>query len=790
MVTKLAEDLFAPKSIAIIGASGREGSVGYSSLDNLLKSGYNGRIYPINPKREEIFGLKTYKSLLDIPEEEEIQCAVVITPARTVPGIIEQCGQKGVGVAVIISAGFKEIGGEGAELEKQISEIANKHKIRILGPNVLGHMNTWERINTSFASQQPIKGKIAFASQSGAFCTSILDWSLQQYVGFSFFVSLGNKVANVGIDEIDMLEMWKNDDNTNVIMMYLEGITNGPKFIEVAKEVSRIKPIIILKSGTTASGSRAVSSHTGSLAGADMAYDAAFKQSGVIRAHGAQELFDFSLAFDKLREKLPKGDRLAIITNAGGPGIMATDEFESRNLRVASFSKETITTLKEKLPHTASVYNPVDVVGDADSTRYKVAVETIIKDSNVDGILVILTPQSMTEIEKTAELIVDASKETNKPIMTCFIGGNDVEPAIKILHESGVPNFAYPERAAVCYKSLLKYSNYLKAVNKGIIRSSTGIVTKPLKKIVKDPSRLVTRPVRSVGRPVAGFFGFDKKSIVFKVFNEVLQDNRVSLTEVEAKRVLRAYHVPVPTEYLVTTEEEAVSFSSKIGFPVAMKIVSPQIHHKTDVGGVRLNIADEKEAQVSYNQIMTSAGQFRPDATLTGVLVSPMVPKGKEIIIGQTRDPQFGPLIMFGLGGIYVELLKDVSFRVSPLTEEDCYSMIDEIQTSKLLKGFRGDKPADIDAIVETLLQVDRLMRDFDEIVEFDINPMVVYDKGKGVLCLDSKMTLKFTEPVKLTREEEELDVDEALDILEQETLKKTESDTTNKEELTNKEEE
>ncbi len=696
------------KSIAVIGASRNKMAVGHAILKNLITMGFPGDIYPVNPKADQILGLKCYSSVKDIPNP--IDMAVISVPAVIVPQVLEECGQKKIPFTVIISAGFKEIGPEGAERERLLAKVAKKYNIRILGPNTVGFMDTHAKINATFAANSPLKGNIALASQSGAFCTAILDWSLKSGIGFSQFVALGNKIKDVGITEIDLLKQWKDDPNTKVMLFYLEEISDGQRFMEVAREVSQVKPIIVVKSGTSESGAKAIASHTGSLAGSDQAYWAAFKQSGVIRALTAQELFDLAMAFSL--SEYPSGDAIAIVTNAGGMGIMAADEVERSGLRLSSFDKETITTLRKHLPPTAAVLNPVDVIGDATPERYKLAIETVLKDENVSGVVAILSPQAMTAPEDIAQVIVELRKHSKKPILAAFTGGYLMEKAHQLLIKNGIPAYVFPEQA---------------------VRSMAGLV---------QYQRLVTELKRekTVKRhfPVSD----DLRIKVRKIFTNAALEHRTMLTEEEAKTIVSLCGIRIPKEKLVRSKDEAMIAAEEIGFPVAMKIVSPDIPHKTDVGGVVLNITSLDELFEAYDAIITNVSRYVPRARIAGLLVTEMLPPAREVIFGMTRDPQFGPVLMFGLGGIYVEVLKDVTFRIAPITEQQARRMIEEIKTYPLLRGVRGQEPADLEAIVDILLKLSDLSLNFPEIVEMDINPAFVFEQGKGMVALDVKMTL------------------------------------------------
>lgn len=689
-----------PRGVAVVGASTSPDKLGYQVLHNIIRYSYEGAVYPINPTATEILGLKAYPSVLDCPDPVDL--AVVLVPNKAVPGVMEQCGQRGMKGAVVITAGFREVGPHGKALEQQVIEIIRKYGMRMVGPNVLGIIDTVCKLNASFAAGMPERGKIAFMSQSGALCTSILDMALGQGIGFSRFYSIGNKAD---INELDLVTAWADDPETRAIMAYLEGITNGPEFIRIASRVTRHKPIIAIKSGTTSAGSAAVSSHTGTLAGSEAAYDAAFKQSGIIRAGSVQELFDFAQAF--ARQPLLESNAIAVITNAGGPGIMASDAIEHAGLRLASLTPETKQALQAKLPAAASVANPVDVLGDALADRYAMAIEQVLADPTVSALLVVLTPQTMTQIPETAEALGRLSKAYNKPCFGAFMGDAAIKKGVEIMRSYGVPNYQVPERAVAAIAAMWRYRNWLN-----------------------------TPPLHVEAFPV------DREKVK-AIFARVRSQGRVTIGDAEARDVMEAYGIPLPKSGLAATPDEAVALAESIGYPVVMKIASPDILHKSDIGGIKLNITSAAEVRDAFDLLVYRAQRFMPDATIWGCQVQQMVKGGREVIIGMNRDPQFGPLLMFGLGGIYVEALKDVTFRVAPIDRRSATEMLDEIRSYRLLRGVRGEKPSDRAAIVDTLLRVSQLVTDFPEIVELDINPLMVFEQGRGVLGIDMRLALK-----------------------------------------------
>ena len=698
----MLEGFFKPNAVAIVGASTKPGKLGYSVLANVIESGYKGNIYPINPGATQIYGYQCYPSVLDLPETPDL--AVIVIPYNTVPAALRECGEKGIKSVVIISAGFREASVEGAEREQEVIQIAKKYGIRIIGPNCLGIIDTYTPLNATFAAGTPPQGNISFMSQSGALQTAILDWSLaSRDLGFSRFVSLGNKAD---ISETDLMLDWAEDPHTRVILAYIEGVPNGPEFIRVAREVSRKKPVLVLKSGVTEAGSRAVSSHTGSLAGAEAAYDAAFYQAGVLRMNSLEELFSNARAF--ANQPLLKGNRIAIITNAGGPGILATDTLERCGMQLARLQRETIQKLEAFLPDAASSANPVDVLGDARHDRYAQAMEWVALDPNVDGLLCIVTPQAMTDIVETANAVGKLSQRIDKPILGVFMGEERAKAGEDVLISYNVPNYKFPEQAARAFAAMRDY-------------------------------------IAARDRPEPEYVHFDvDKATVRKVFDQVLAEGRVSVGEAEAREVARAYGLRLPQSELAVSADEAVRIANKIGYPVVLKIASPDILHKTDVGGVKVGLQNAADVRDAFDLIIYRATRYVPDARIWGCLVQEMVPmNGIEVLVGMSKDPQFGPLVTFGLGGILVEALKDVTFRVAPFGRQDAEEMLDEIRAHSLLAGVRGRPPADREAMVDTLLRVNQLVTDFPEIVEMDINPLMVYEAGQGAITLDMRLVLK-----------------------------------------------
>ncbi|MDZ4721580.1 MAG: acetate--CoA ligase family protein [Roseiflexaceae bacterium] len=696
----MLEAIFAPRSVAVVGASPDPTRLGHQVLKNIINNGFTGRVVPVHPRAELILDLPTYPSVSAIPESVEL--AVIVVPPEAVLDVAEDCGRAGVQGLIVITAGFKEIGGAGRELEQKLIEIVHRYAMRMVGPNCLGVIDTVTKLNASFAALMPLDGDIAFMSQSGAMCTAILDWSIPQGIGFSRFVSLGNKGD---IDEVALLQAWNADPHSKVILAYLEAISDGPGFIAAGREVTRNTPVIAIKSGTTAAGTRAASSHTGSLAGSEAAYESAFMQSGIIRARTMGELFDLAKLF--AYQPLITGRRVAIVTNAGGPGIVATDAIEHSGLQMAELSAATIEQLKNKLPPTANIYNPIDVVGDARSDRYRVALTAALSDPGVDAVLVLLTPQAQTDLIETSQLIIDLAHGQTKPVVTSFMGGQSLGECLALLNRNHIPNYPFPEQAVGGLAAMARYRDWR-------------------------------------NRPDAEYSHFDVDTKrVRALFKKVRESGRVELGEIEAREVIEAYGMRLPKSELAQSPDEAAEIAARIGFPVVMKISSPDILHKSDIGGVKVGVADPTMARDSYELIEYRARKYSRDAKIWGVLVQEQVRKGREILVGVSRDPQFGPLVGFGMGGIYVEVLKDIAFRLAPLSRQEVAEQVRAIRTFPLLQGVRGDAPADIAAAEETVLRVSQLVTDFPEIVEMDINPLVVYNQGEGAIVLDARIILQ-----------------------------------------------
>ena len=697
------DTFFTPKSVAIIGASTNPEKLGYAVVKNLLDGGYasKGAVYPINPSAHEILGFRAYPSVLDVPTT--IDLAVIVIPYPHVPEALRTCGQKGIPSAIVISAGFREAGQEGLERELELVQICHEYNLRLIGPNCLGVIDSFTPLNASFAAGTPPSGPMAFMSQSGALGTAVLDIALAGRLGLSKFVSLGNKAD---VSEIDLLQSWVKDDHSKVILIYSEGMPSGQEFIRIAREVTREKPVVAIKSGVTQSGSRAVSSHTGSLAGSEQAYQAAFLQAGILRAESMESLFDMALALGY--QPPVEGDRIAIITNAGGPGILATDALEKSGLSLARFELETIYSLEQYLPDSASAANPVDVLGDARADRYKFALERVANDPNVDGIMVLLTPQAMTDIDATAHVVGSLAQHNKIPILGCFMGEARIKSGIDILTSYGIPNYPFPERAANAFSAMSGY-----------------------------------RSIKTRQNPEYLHFDVDQLS-ARKVFDRVRSENRLTIGDAESREILQAYGLRIPKSEIAETPDMAATIAGKIGYPVVLKIASPDILHKTDIGGVKVGLQNASDVRDAFELMVYRAQRYIPDARIWGCLVQEMAPSGGlEVLVGMNRDPQFGPLITFGLGGIYVETLRDVTFRVAPLSRQEAEEMLAQVRAHALLDGIRGQPPMDKAVIVDTLLRVAQLVQDFPEIIEMDINPLMVYHQGEGALALDMRLVLK-----------------------------------------------
>jgi len=687
------DGLLFPRSVAVIGASATPGKVGHALFANVVN--FPGPVYAVNPKHTEIMGKPCFPTVAALPEPVDL--AVIVIPADGVAEVLRECGKKGIKNAVVISAGFKECGVEGAKREQELVRVAEEYGLNVLGPNVLGIISTRAGLNATFAPRGALPGHIAFISQSGAFCTSVLDWAWKEKLGFSHFVSLGNKAV---LNECDFLWAFAEDPETRVIVAYLEGIQDGPRFMEIAREVTREKPIVVLKAGRAEAGARAVSSHTGTMAGADHAYDAAFRQCGVIRARTVEELFDY--AYILARQPLPKGKRIGIMTNAGGAGVMAADAAEWEGLTVARLSESTVRALAARLPPAAALYNPVDILGDANAQRYREALELVLGDPGVDMVTALSAPVAILRFSELAEVVAEAKERFGKPIAVSFMAGELGEEAEEILRKAGIPSFFDPARAVRALAALAKYVE---------IRAR----------------RRTPPPIFPVDLPKAR-----------KILKNAEEKGRVRLG-LEAMELLSAYGMPVAKGGVAKTAEEARKIAEEIGKPVAIKILSPEITHKTEVGGVRLSVPPQEADRVAW-ELLNAFRKTFPGIPMDGVYVQEMLPPGREVILGMVRDPTFGPLLMFGLGGIYVEVLRDVAFGVAPLSREEAEEMVRLIRGAKLLLGVRGQPPVDLAGLVDLILRISQMSVENPEILELDLNPVMCYPER--VVAVDVRMTI------------------------------------------------
>ena len=695
--------IFYPSSVAVVGATKTKGTVPYDILENILKADINASVFPVSPREKHICGVKSFKYVLDI--EDQVDLAIIVFPSAVAHMALEQCGQKGIKSVIIISAGYKEIGEKGLEREKQILQIARKYDISFIGPNCLGVINTDPavRLNASFARQMPEEGSIGFLSQSGALCTAVLDYARAKHIGFSKFISFGNKAD---ITEVDLMYYLMGDEKTKVILMYLEEVTDGRALMKAAEDIisQSGKPVLILKSGRTKEGASAAASHTGSLAGSDEICDAAFEQAGIIRCDNIEEMFNKAIAF--AYQPPPETNKVAIITNAGGPGVLTTDAAIHEGLQLAEFSEETTKKFKRYLPSTANIKNPVDVIGDARADRYDAALTGAMNDPAVAGVFVILTPQSMTNIEEIAHEVVKVAGESGKPLYTSFMGEADVAKGVDILLRNKIPHYILPESMCESFASVYRFHHQIMNFN-----------TEPV--LIKEVDR-------------------DRVS---DIINSHLTNGKKMLGEDEAGEILKCYGLPIIPGRLATSEKEALEIAKELGFPVVMKVMAEDFFHKSDIGGVKLDLGSETEVKDTYKILVSTFKKEVPDSKLRGIWVASMIQGDmEEIIIGIKRDPSFGPVVMFGLGGVFVEILKDVSFKVAPLTNRDADLMIRKIKGFPILEGARGKAPRDIESIKFCLFRIAQLALDFPEIKELDMNPLMVGLKGQGTFIADAKI--------------------------------------------------
>jgi len=687
--------LFAPDRVAVVGASDEEGTVGYAVTSNLLGS-FEGEVVAVNPNRESVLGLSCHDSVADVGA---VDVVVVAVPAGIAVEVLREAAEVGIENVVVITAGFSEAGAEGSARERELTRIARAHDLNLVGPNSLGILNTGVGLNATFGPLDPDPGGISFMSQSGAFITAVLDWAADRNLGFKDIVSLGNKAV---LDESDFVREWGDDPETDVILGYLEDVSDGPAFIDAAREVTEDTPVVVVKSGRTDEGASAAASHTGAIAGSDEAYDAAFEQSGVVRVHTVQELFDFASIL--AGQPLPDGDSVAIVTNAGGPGVMTTDAVGDSRLDLAEFTDETLATLSEDLPEGANIYNPVDIIGDAPVERFEATIDTVLADDTVEMAIVLSCPTATLSFDDLAAATVRLRSEHGTPLVATLMGGSSTESAAATLSDAGIPTYFDPARAVHSLEALAQYAT----IREQEYASPTTF------DVDRERAREILERAAERG------------------------DTRLG---VESMELLDAYGIPTPEGEVVSDPAAAVEVAEAIDGPVAMKIVSPAISHKSDIGGVEVGVK-QSAVRSTYGDIVSRARNYQPDAPIVGVQVQEMVDldAGTETIVGVNRDPQFGPLVMFGLGGIFVEIMEDTSFRVAPVSEPEVREMLGEIRAAPLLHGARGRTPADVDALVTVIQRVSQLVTDFPAITELDVNPVVAMPDG--VAAVDLRLTL------------------------------------------------
>jgi len=691
MGIKRLDKIFKPKSIAVIGASNKEGVPGFRIFRNLIGSGYQGIVYPVNPNHESIQGVQAYKSIEEVPKVVDL--AIIVTPAKTIPDILEQCGKKGITGILIISAGFKEIGEEGKALEKQLLEIKQKYGMRIVGPNCVGFILPYLNLNATFATSMPLEGNIALFSQSGAICGSILDWAAASNVGFSSFISVGSMID---VDFGDLIDYFGMDIHTRSIVLYVESITDAKKFMSAARGFARVKPIIVIKSGRFKEGAKAASSHTGAMAGEDAIYDAAFKRAGIVRVKKIIDLFNCSSILAK--SPRPTGSKIAIVTNAGGPGVLATDSIIENKGKLAELSSETMNQLNQFLPPHWSKANPIDLIGDADEDKYQKAIEICLKDKNIDGLLTICVPQVVTDPKILSDRLIDISKKTTKPILVSYPGEESVYHARLLLNRNNIPAYATPEEAVESYMYLYSYEQNLELM-------------------FETPAERDIKPSPS------------NQEKLKNMFKKALDEGRTILNEDESKEFLSMYGIKTTELKIAKTENDAVKLAQKIGYPVVMKIHSPDITHKSDSGGVVLDVQCEETLRNSFKKIMKNVKEKAPKAKIEGITIQKMIKnKGSEFILGSKKDPVFGSVILFGLGGIFTELFKDKAIGFPPLNQVLVKRIIEQTKAYELLKGFRGIPPVNMHKVEETMINFSQMIIDHPEIQEVDINPLIAVD--------------------------------------------------------------
>ena len=689
---------FSPTGVAIIGASTNPRRLSYGIVKNMTEYGFQGGIYPVNPKADEVLGLKVYADVTDVPDPVDL--AVVVLPAPMTPDVLQACGERGIKAVVIISGGFREVGDQGKALEEECREIADSYGMRLVGPNCVGTLDLTTGLNTTFIQGVPAAGSIGFVSQSGAVCGGVVDYIADKSIGFSHFASLGNELD---VDETDMIAFFGDHPKVKVIAAYVEGIQDGEKFLRVASEVSRKKPIVLLKAGRSGAGAKAVSSHTGSLAGSYSAYQAAFAQAGVIEVPDLPSLFDVAWALSC--QPLPKGNRVAIFTNAGGPAALASDALAANGFTLAEISADQQARLAEKLNPSAQAANPVDMLGGAEPVEYAHCLEMLKNDPEVDVLLPMLVPQSLVNPGDVAQAIVDATKGTDKTVLACMVGERSLAEARQVLHENHVPMSIFPEVPGQVLGAMRGYREWL----------------------VKGKS-----------------VPFDFNDLAADRAGDLLAAAKPgqALGEAETRPILGAYGLDLVPGALAKDALEVAQIAEDLGFPVVVKIVSPQVLHKSDLGGIALNLQSGHEVESAALKMAAEITEKMPEVKIAGFLVEKMAPRGLEVIVGMRRDPTFGPLMMFGLGGIYVELFKDVGFGVAPLTPQRAKEMIEATKAGRLLRGFRGGLVYDLDGVVDALGRLSQLAVDFPQIDEVEINPLLVLPEGQGAKVLDARLIL------------------------------------------------
>lgn len=696
--------IFKPQSVAVIGASSRKDSLGYIIVDNLIRSDFNGAIYPVNPRGGVVHSFKAYRSISEIADRVDL--AVIVVPKEKVFDVVDECGAKGVKGLVVITAGFKEIGGAGIERERELVRKIERYGMRMIGPNCMGVINTDPavRLNSTFAPSPALDGNIAFMSQSGALGAVILAYAREINLGISMFASVGNK-ANISGN--DLLEYWRDDPRSDLILLYLESFGNPRKFTQLARQITKKKPILAVKAGRTAEGAKAVSSHTGVLAGVDLAVDALFEQCGVIRATSIEELFDLSMAFTG--QPIPKSNRVAILTNAGGPGIMATDACIALGLELAPLSPETKASLRSHLPEEASVNNPIDMIASANEASYRHALDALLRDPSVDSVIVIfVTPPMLVDPLGVAKAILEVrERHREKPVLGCLMGKDEIWACVQDLRRHKIPIYSFPEGAAKALAAMAKFR------------------------------RWTLRPEGKIR-----LMNVDRKP-VREIFENVRRDGRSRLTDNEVWQVLETYGFPLARSVVAKTVDDILSFAKEIKAPIVMKISSRKIVHKSDVGGVAVDLRNEFDIREAHRRMTENLSQRGLEKDIDGIIVQEMVKGGKETILGMSCDPNFGPLIMFGLGGIFVETLKDVGFKVAPISDLDARELVESIKGYKLLQGIRGEPPVCTDVAIDALQRLSQLAMDFDEIAEMDMNPFILSHDRKDCKVVDARIVLK-----------------------------------------------